>query len=244
MLLYPRLKPEAALEIATQIQGKSLEHLRATAGLSHDQTEFYPSGIRVNEKRLAELQSSVRAVVDSLGFPKAGSVRARTTFDQKTAGLIYKTMDIVPADAASSDVWSFITLVVLPDAAIWRYPDGDLRRLIGDRERNVLERLWWRAFVLGDGPAEAPAILGEDQLVQVMERASLGGNPRVARALCEAYLRQQGTQKGVPAMLWMRDATKRLIRLTAFMDLDAIADRELQALMDDIVMQAARSLGR
>jgi hypothetical protein len=147
-------------------------------------------------------------------------------------------MDIAPADAASADVWAFMTLVLLPEAAMWRYPDGDLDRLFGT-QRNALRRLWWRAFVLGAAPNDAPYRLGEDQLVQVMERPTIGGNPRLARAFCGAFIEQRDARPEVPGMIWMRDAAKRLIRLTAFVAMDALGDGDLSAMMNEVVAEAA-----
>jgi hypothetical protein len=43
-------------------------------------------------------------------------------------------------------------------------------------------------------------------------------------------------------MVWMRDAAKRLIRLTAFMSLDLLNDGQLDALMTEAVLAAAVSI--
>jgi hypothetical protein len=150
-------------------------------------------------------------------------------------------MDIVPADAAASGVWSFLSLVVLPDVVIWRYPKRSPDRLLGHPRRNALRRLWWRAHVLGAGPQDPPAHLGEDA---IMERTTLGGDPRVARSLCQAYFHVVSRDSDLPPMRLMREATKRLIRLTPFMALGALADDALERLMIEVVGEAAVAIQR
>jgi hypothetical protein len=239
-LIYPRLQPQAASELVARARNLQLEALRRDSQLTHPQVEYYTSGVRVEQRQLAEVRGAVHEVLDQLGFPDPhrGQNARINAFDHEIGRRLHQKMQIVPADAASPDVWAFMTLVLLPDAAMWRYPYGDLDRLLGG-PRNTLRRLWWRGFVLGDGPDDPPARLGEDQLVQVMERPTVGGNPRVARAFCTAYLREQDRRPELPRMIWMRDAAKRLIRLTAFVAVDALDDEQLIALMNEVVANSA-----
>jgi uncharacterized protein DUF6339 len=241
-VVYPRLRPDVADDLASRMKVRGLEDLRLDSHLTHPQIEYYPSGVKVDDRRMAKVRDSVRDVVDNLRFPAPhrGNVRLINLFDHEVGRRLHRDMNIVPADAAADGVWSFMSLVVLPDVAMWRFPEFNLERLLGG-PRNVLRRLWWRAFVLGDGPHDAPAQLGEDQLVQVMERPTLGGNPRIARAFCSSYLSHQASRPDVSPMFWMRDAAKRLIRLTAFVALDALDDNRLDELMDEVVVAAAGS---
>ena len=151
-------------------------------------------------------------------------------------------MQIVPADAADEGVWSFLSLVLLPDIALWRYPNpggkGDYERIIG-RPRNVFRRLWWRAFALG--PAISAKLL-EDEAVAIMERPTLGGNPRIAAALAESHLRAVKANPSVSRTELMRQVTKRLRRLSVIVTLAALKDDALKAVMAEVIAESVESL--
>jgi hypothetical protein len=137
---------------------------------------------------------------------------------------------------------AFLALVLLPDTAVWRYQDRHHERLMGGH-RNVLQRLWLRAEILGTGPSDPAARLGEDQVVAIMERPdSLGRDPRVARALAVAILDHLERKPGSGMML-MRNAAKRASRLSAWLLLGALDDVALQSLMTQQVEDAAASMG-
>ena len=160
--------------------------------------------------------------------------------------LLYRKMQIVPADAASEGVWSFLTLIVLPDVAVWRFPQRTPERLIG-RPRNVFRRYWWRARSLGANPGDPTPELGEDQLVQIMERPSICGNRRLARTFARAVIEAATSSPGVGLEPLMRDTAKRLVRLTPFVCFEALSDDELGSQILDLVgasvgsLQAAKS---
>jgi hypothetical protein len=244
MLVYPRLPTDRALELLEDLQGLPLEDLRLRSRLKHSEAVFYTAGSAASETKLKELRDRVRAVTDELGFPTPGGRRgegAALAFDQRLPGLLHQMMDIVPADAAAEGVWSFISLVLLPDAAAWRYPDMHPDRLTG-HYRNVFRRLWWRAEVLGAGPRDAPARLGEDQLVAVMERPTIGGDRRLARSFCRAVLSKLEIQPAGRGMMLMRESAKRLIRFTPFIAMGALEQETLDQLMGEIVSRAAQAV--
>lgn len=244
MLVYPRLAPDRALELLEDIRGLPPEELRTRSQLSHSDATFYTAGTPASEAKLAQLRAEVRDVVDELGFPRPGrrADAAASAFDQRLPGVLHRVMEIVPADAAAEGVWSFISLVLLPDVAAWRYPDMHPDRMTG-HFRNAFRRLWWRAEILGDGPTDPPARLGEDQLVAVMERPTIGGDGRLARAFSRTVLDELAAQAaGSSGMTLMREAAKRLIRFTPFMAMGALEDGELEALMLEIVGDAARAV--
>ena len=156
--------------------------------------------------------------------------------------LLHQYMRIVPADAANGDVWSFLTLVVLPDVAFWRFPNPPDVRLLG-RPRNVFRRYWWRAHVLGAEDGGLAARLGEDQHVQIEERrAAIGGNPPLARALARTVLAFCKENPGVGLEPLMREAAKRLVRLTPFVCFEALPEEGLDAQIGEMVREAAAAL--
>jgi hypothetical protein len=243
MFIYPRLGIGSALELLDQWRGRPLEELRDGSQILHMDSTFYTTGPPVTKRRQREIRDEIRALVDGLGFPgyKPGRAAAVSAFDQQLPGLLHARMEIVPADAASEGVWSFLSLVMLPDVAAWRYPDMDMSRMTG-QPRNVFRRLWWRAEVLGPGLEDAPARLGEDQLVSVMERPSIGGDSHLARALCRAVLDRLEAEPGGQGMMLMREAAKRVIRFTPFLALGSLGQADLDALMLEIVGDAAASV--
>lgn len=148
-------------------------------------------------------------------------------------------MQSVPADAASRHVW-FVALVVLPDLAVWRFPGRADERLLG-QPRNVFRRLWWRAETVGSDLIDAQRGLGEDELVNIMERPTLAANARTARRLAQ-LLFEKGDATGLPRSELMRDVSKRVLRRQAVMCLDALPDDLLTEVLGDCFDEAIRSL--
>jgi hypothetical protein len=155
-------------------------------------------------------------------------------------------MNIVPADAANDGVWTFLACQLLPDVATWRFPDRHEERLLGTA-RNTFRRLWWRAYILDGGRSTSDNTivvneLGEDEVVQVMERPSLAGNARLARRMCLVFLELVVRTPQVSRMELMRDTAKRLIRLTPFIALDALDDDILADILRSAFSESAGTL--
>jgi hypothetical protein len=154
-------------------------------------------------------------------------------------------MDIIPADAAHEGVWSFLSLVVLPDVAFWRFPNRKLRdeydRILG-RPRNVFRRLWWRCYAFGAELGGLSSSLLEDEAVGIMERPTLGGDPRVASAVAQAHLTRVRRNPGLSRTEVMRDANKRIRRLASVITLSALDDVELGAAVGDAFDAAVAAL--
>lgn len=240
--VYPRLPFAAASELFAERRGQTLEELRRDASPEQLKADYYATGERVPRSHLQILSESVRRLADELGFPGNCIGPAQREFDQSMPGLLHRKMRIVPADAAKEGVWSFLTLVVLPDVAFWRFPNPPEARLIG-RPRNVFRRYWWRAHVLGAGEGGLAPSLGEDQHVQIEERrASIGGNPPLARTLAREVLEYSHGTPNVSREALMRDAAKRLVRLTPFTCFEALSQQELTAQVGELVREAAAAL--
>jgi hypothetical protein len=200
----------------------------------------------VPESRLLCVRDRVRealsAVTPAFPWPLAKSPRT-AEFDRTVGRVLYETMDIVPADAASEEVWSFMTLVLLPEVGPWRFPGAGTSRYLGV-PRNVLRRTWWRAHVLGpdlggERPGSPP--LGEDELVQIFERPTLAGNPWVARAIV-ATVHAVAPGLTVARSEFVRDLTRRLLRLTPLVSLDALEEDELSDLLCRLAEDSRRAL--
>ncbi|MFD0482350.1 hypothetical protein ACFQ46_07075 [Kineococcus sp. GCM10028916] len=226
-----------------RVPPEKLEALVGAAALTHPRVTFYEvAGSRVTTERLQELQVTVRDIARTHGFPQPMSKAAVSDFDREVALLLYRRMDILTADAADERVWSFLSLVLLPDVALWRYPNpehrSDYERLIG-RPRNVFRRLWWRTHVLGTA---VTARIGEDQAVNIVERPRAFGDPRVARYVAQRLLDAIDASPGVKVDALFRDSAKRLLRLFTFVGASALSDDELVDLVDEVIDHSVRFL--
>jgi len=243
-LLYPRLPRSAARKLLVERVELSLDELRTMGTLQHPDAEPSATGGHPADKRkLDEVQSAVRRVAEQAGYPNplGGSTQV---FDRACGTAIYSTMDIVPADAAEEGVWSFLTLVVAPEIGPWRFPALTEERLLG-RPRNVLRRTWWRAWALGPDLDHAPEgcePLGEDEYVQIMERPSLGGNRRTARALQSALWRAETQDLSVPRSELMRQLARRSRAVKSHIQFDALSDEALDKVLDHVVEDSIKAL--
>lgn len=243
-LLYPRLNRVDAQRLLSERSEVPLEKLRDHGALEHPDAVPSPTGGRpVTSEKLRYVQSAIRDVANAAGFPASlgGSTQA---FDRPCATALYELMDIVPADAADEGVWSFLTIVVVPEIGPWRFPRQPEDRMLG-RPRNVLRRLWWRAWALGPDLETVPngcQPLGEDESVQIMERPSLGGNRRSARALQSALWKAESAGLTVPRSELMRQMARRLRATKSHLSLDALNDELLEKLLDRITHESLQDL--
>ena len=145
-----------------------------------------------DDERIAEVRLGVFEAVKSWRDRGQVTRQEAAAFDLALGRTLHKTLEIVPADAAHDETWSFLTVVVLPDIAVLRFPDMHEDRLLGT-PRNVLRRVWLREEVMGDLQRGAERPLGEDELVGLFERTSLARNRRLLRRLAVAVLEYEGS---------------------------------------------------
>ncbi|WP_374929232.1 hypothetical protein [Kytococcus sedentarius] len=181
---YPRLDHAAAQKLAREIAGMSGEERIAAAGVEHPRRFVHPTASRVvNDEQLLTFRRAVLTAQERA----EGSVSRDRSFDSDLIDVVAGLEGLAPAEAGRAEVWNFLTLVVLPDVAFWRWPvtkDGlpNQRRVLGG-PRNIFRRVWWRCHLLE--PARV-RFLSEDELVGITERAaSLGSSPVVARAFTD-----------------------------------------------------------
>lgn len=244
--LYPRLPRPSALTILAGHLPLGLDEIRATASLSNPQAA--PSatgGTPVPIQRLAEVQSGIRQLMDQFGYPEPLSVTAQQALDHACGTFLLQSMDIVPADAAEEGVWSFLSLVVVPEFAPWRYPSRTEERLIG-RPRNAIRRLWWRAWALGPDLSWAPegcTPLTEDESVQLMERPTVSRNRRTAKAVQNALWRAEKAGISLSRPDLVRLLIPRVRAARSNICLEALTDEGLDELLDGLLDQILESSG-
>ncbi|MEV7886480.1 DUF6339 family protein [Streptomyces sp. NPDC002817] len=242
--LYPRLLTEQAKPLFNEYEHLSIAELAGRFGFSHESAVYVATGgDRVSATQLRELRAGVVDLAKSAGFPDESDRTRNAEFDLQLAALLHGEMGMVPAEAASRDVWAFLALVVLPDVAFWRYPKPPKDRVLGtDLTRHVFGRLWWRAQLVraSDDPEPYGAleILGEAAFDQIYaRRAALGGSPHMVRAILRVW--KALDLQGLNERETLRDFLKRLLRLAPFVLFDGIEeyalDDELRAVAQESV---------
>ena len=241
--LYPRLPLERAGELYERCRTHSLTELAELSALSDPEAAPHATGgMPVEPGLLAKVRDEVRAVARATGFPDP--LKNTGGFDRACGRVLYESMGIVPADAADEGVWSFLSLVVLPEIGPWRFPTLAPERILG-RPRNVLRRLWWRAWTFGADLEFAPpgcTPMGEDEFVGIMERPTLGGNQRLARAIRDAMWRQEANGLPVARSEFMRQMSRRVRAERSHIAIDALADAQLELLLDELAEASLRAL--
>lgn len=251
MFLYPRLPHVVAEQLVKVRRSQSIEDLARVSSTEHPSAAFVPTGgTRVSLQNLTQIQNSIRILAQSSGYPAAFTIKQRQNFDAQCAALLHQQMNISPAEASKNGVWEFFSCVLLPDIVRWRFPgklpDGTEEERFFGGIRNVFRRLWWRAYILQDNTSGNPysilAQLGEDELVQIMERPSLAGSPRLAKSTCLVFLRTISVYSGISRMELMRDAQKQLFRLLPLISFDSIDENLLVELLEEVFDKSVNSL--
>jgi hypothetical protein len=201
--------------------------------LSHPEQVYAQVGGRATEASLIELRQSILTLAEQAGFPtQPVGPQLRVAFDRAAASAITQSMDMAWSEAASRDVWSFTSLVLLPDVTEWRWahtlPKRNRERWVAsDLTRHTWARLWWQAQTFADDPALL-SVFNESELNQFLERRSIGGHPRLLLALCTEIA--AAIDDGAPRRPLIRDTTRRLRRRLAFIDDLALDESQLRTL--------------
>lgn len=214
---YPRLPLPKALALSSEYARTSIDQLGKRWSPESEFSNFYSTAVdKVDPNHLTAIRGEILSIAVSNQFPSSHPRGGYTGFDQRASVMLFEMMDIIPADAGSDEVWSFLTLILLPDIAHWRWPNTkslpNYERIIG-RPRNAFRRLWWRCYSLG--PASSACLL-EDEAVSIMERTTFGGNPFLAKSIAETHLSVVNNNTSVPRTDLLREVMKALRRLAPF----------------------------
>ncbi len=203
-------------------------------------------GSPVDKAALADIRSLIIEAAEANGFPKRVSIRDRARFDGDLAIRLGEHDLVRPPEALRDDVWAFLAAVVAPDVVRWRFGKSARERYHGG-VRNTFQRLWMRAWSLDRGP-EAEDRWGlirdltEDAFVQIVERPSIGGDPRIARAFAEGWVRMS-EKAGRGAMeAIMRRAVIAFRLRNQIQVLSALDDDQLGLSVDRAFERARQSL--
>lgn len=245
-ITYPRLPQGIAESLLHEQRDLPVDRLTALAATTHQQQEWHPTiPTRATGMQLQILRADVVGIAARHGYPIRQPRGGHAIFDQELAVHLYERMGIVPAEAAAGGLWSFLALVLLPDVAAWRFTDRHPDRfigsdlMIGTSNRHVFGRLWARVHILGP---EASSGLREDNVVNLFERPTFGGDPRIARAIGKTHMRIVAVHRISQSQELMRDAMKRLRRLAVLVSFGAMNDDQLNGLLEEVFMASAAAL--
>jgi site-specific DNA-cytosine methylase len=258
--LYPRLLTGEAKQLYASYEHSSLDELRERSRTGHHSAVYVATGgDRVSETQLEQLRLGVEDLARERGFPGTTTRAENAEFDIALAALLHAETGLAPAEASSRDLWAFLSLVLLPHVAYWRYPKPPGDRVLGtDLTRHVFGRMWWRAQLVhspGDeDPYGALRILGEGDFDQIYaRRAALGGSPHMVKAILRVW--NDVDLGGLNRRKALTDFLMRLLRLAPFMLFDGVEERALDtefravaeetivAMRREVVSASARTAG-
>lgn len=228
--LWPRLSLASGV-VALRKLDEDPKHMAGAARAKHPQMTYAASGgRRVSESGVQELIDAVRAIAQDYGYPDEVGKAELVNFDRVAAEHIHRTMRITSVEAAHRGVWTFLSVVAVPDVTHWRFPGENIERWIAtDLTRHMFSRLWWQAMTFGrcvDGVMDYSLLrkLSESDLNQITERRSIAGVTPLARSIARVSTEGEnlpGRRKV------LRDSVPRLRRLMAFMDFSVLSDDQL-----------------
>jgi hypothetical protein len=204
-------------------------------------------GVKAERQLPKRIRQQVLELATAAGYPDSREQAAIQRFEAKCARLLHEELQITPHEAGHREVWACLTAAHLLDVAAWRWGGiSELKRVNGDVNRDTFRRLWWRYEILQDPaqPWDEFGGLGEDEIVAIMERPGVTGNPEVARAIVRGFrARLEDEPDLVPLrMQLMREAMKRLTRLTPFTALDLLGRSALDDRIGEVMMAAATAV--
>lgn len=235
-LLYPRLLSGQAKPLFEEYNRLTIPELAERVTTKHDSAVYAATGgDRVPEAHLLSIRDAVLEIAQESSFPEKGTTRDNARFDLRVAEFLHSRMELMPAEAASGDVWAFLGLLVLPDVSYWRYPNPPKDRVLGtDITRHVFGRMWWRAQLVytpeSHNSYEALTVLGEEAFDQIYaRRKALGGSPYLVKAILRVWneLNLTPLRGKITSRDALRDFLKRLLRLAPFMLFEALEEKQL-----------------
>ena len=227
---YRYLTMDLAVREAELVQGG---HFDVHESLSREDFHLRPfSEAGISYERLVEIRQAVLSLY-GLKSNSALNDSCVPNFDSifvKSVNDIFHDMPLV--DGFSKEVWSYITLRLLPDLALWRWPKHNQERFIGGAERSCFQRLWQRSFVIGPDLASQ---LQEDEAVNIFERPeALGGNRKLSLAFSEFIIKNRGVveessgSKIITSEI-VKKSAKRLRRSMSIQVVQSMSATELEA---------------
>lgn len=233
-LSHRRLDRSDAVQQITHLSNLSVEDAADLAAAEHPKSYPPPIARTVQSpESLLNLRESVVALAREHGYPiRKGKSSRLSRFDAALGNLLVDELKMTPAEAGVEEAWNFLSLVLLPDIAVWRYKnesqDPEYPRWLG-KPRNVLRKAWWRSYVIG---SELNLELGEDEGVAIMERPTFGMNPELARLIASAHVETSRKVDYSKSEL-LRRLMVQLGKIASFVDIDCLDLDSKKTLIDE-----------
>jgi hypothetical protein len=214
-----------------------------------------PPGSLIRCLDLLQLRENVLADLENSGFAlgRKLSTNDKARWDKELGASLFKNLEIPLHQIGDPSVWAYLTLFVFWDLPTWRFPkaeEKDELDLVNAPEakssknpylrsaggpRNVLRKCWDRAYILGpelgtEGHAATVQGLGEDELVNIFERTTIGNNRKLASAIVETVLLKHPIRS--QRMDVVRRFTKAVLRKTPTTHFVSLEKQLLPALSD------------
>lgn len=239
--LYPRLSAErASTQRGLLLAGDEAFDLSLLEESLTDASAFPPTGgQRVTAEDLHRLRERCTA---ELSLPWTGGVRTDQEFDLRLGSLLHEESEGSAGEFGNAQVWDFLTLVLLPDLALERFPRGRTgvaARLTGGNRRHVFQRLWRRWNVFGRDIVEAQE-LTEDDYVALLERRLTGQNRALAvRTVSEI---QRSGRSGQSRREFTRVFMRQLVQASGLVEMGEDDPDHLEALFTHVGEVTERAL--
>lgn len=234
--IYPRFSTEDARRAFVELQSSvatGMEVPQFVSGAHHPRAYFGIGGSgKVPVSELARLRHEMQSQLSTVSNAQRNHDRK---FDLLAgAGLAQWFADDLRGQAANPGMWSYLTIAVLPDLAVRRFPLDRNGRLSPDRflagRRNVFYRAYLRAVVLGPLLNDPEVELFEDDLVGLIDR-NLSSDHRLARIVSEQIA---STPKELPRRDIVREGLKAVQFESRVTELGSLSDAELRALIAEL----------
>lgn len=136
------------------------------------------------------------------------------SYDVTTGLRLYRILGEAGMDlrsAADDGVWRFLSLRVLPDLVVARWPSAPAERFWRVRSRIWLRAIWWMIHLSWQGTEEKTAVVladaTTDTLLQLVDRAGKGGfRVELTRALLLERSRRKFSQEQFRALMKLNTA--------------------------------------
>ncbi|HWV50321.1 MAG TPA: hypothetical protein VN035_12780 [Microbacterium sp.] len=238
--IYPRFSVDDARRAFADLENAVATGQEAPTfirGAHHPRAYFGIGGAgTVPVAELANLRAEMSAQVSTVS---SGQRNHDRKFDLLAgAGLAQWFAGDLRGQAANPGMWSYLTIAVLPDLAVRRFPLDKNGRLSPDRflagRRNVFYRAYLRSIVLGDLLNDPEVELFEDDLVGLIDR-QLSSDHRLARTISEQIA---STPKFLPRRDIVREGLKAVQFESRVTDLGSLSDQELRDMVAELFAES------
>ena len=255
-VLIPQISAGAADSLLAQLAESRPADLDPGDELTYSQAITQPTGgLPIRDALLKQLRDSILTAARNHGFPERRPT-SFLRFELEVAEVLaeweplWKSDGVPSGEALRNDCWSFITIVVLPDVALWRWPAMSSEENAGGRSwkgrmvggsRNTFQRIFRRIMCLDRGAGHPDRWglirdLQEDDFSAILERPGLSSNRDIAVSLGEEYIAMKQRLSQLSAGLRQdvyRQATKAIRAYGVVQPLDLMPTENRARLIQD-----------